>query len=372
MSETAASDQLDQQIEALLAGRTSADRSTDSDVAKLMAVAEELRCLPDPEFKERLKSDLGMAVRFTRAGSPFTTEVTEFKRQSGSNPSLSRGARNEDVAALSCLFGLPSSSYPVRRASFITSLAAHAAAIALVVTVGIWAAPDFHQKPLVRSVLVTDVSYVLPPAATETHGGGGGGDHDILQASKGVPPRFADQQLAPPAIVVRNENPKLSAESTVLGPPNLSFPQVSQLGDPLSPIVSPPSNGIGSGGGIGSGSRGGVGAGRGPGVGDGSGGGIGGGPYTIGRGVTAPHAIYDPEPEYSEEARKAKYQGIAVLQVVIDADGRPRDVRIARSAGMGLDEKAIEAVRQWRFQPGTLNGKPVAVVVNVEVNFRLY
>jgi len=110
----------------------------------------------------------------------------------------------------------------------------------------------------------------------------------------------------------------------------------------------------------------------GPGVGPGSGGGYGGGPYVAGGGVSAPRAIYSPEPDYSEEARKAKYQGMVILQVVVDADGRSRDIRVARSAGMGLDEKAIEAVRHWRFEPGTKDKRPVAVVVNVEVNFRLY
>lgn len=82
--------------------------------------------------------------------------------------------------------------------------------------------------------------------------------------------------------------------------------------------------------------------------------------------------IYDPDPEYSEEARQAKYQGTVVLWVVIGADGRAHQVRVQRSLGMGLDEKAIEAVRQWRFQPSMKDGQAVAVQVNVEVNFRLY
>jgi TonB family protein len=88
--------------------------------------------------------------------------------------------------------------------------------------------------------------------------------------------------------------------------------------------------------------------------------------------VSAPHLIYDPEPEYSEEARKQKYQGVVILQVVVGDDGRPHDVRIMRSVGLGLDEKALEAVRTWRFAPGMLNGRPVAVLVNIQVNFRLY
>jgi len=224
----------------------------------------------------------------------------------------------------------------------------------------------------VHSQLITDISYVLPAAIDETHGGGGGGDHDKLAAPKGTPPRFAHEQITPPLIVVRNPKPELTAEPTVVGPPSLSFPQTAQLGDPLSKVLGPASNGTGSQGGIGSGDRGGVGPGRGPGVGPGWGGGIGDGPYRPGGGVSTPRATYDPEPDYSEEARKAKYQGIVILQAVIDAQGQPRDVRVVRSAGMGLDEKAVEAVRQWRFEPGTKDGRPVAVLVNVQVNFRLY
>jgi len=109
-----------------------------------------------------------------------------------------------------------------------------------------------------------------------------------------------------------------------------------------------------------------VGAGYGPGVGPGSG-------YCIGGGVTAPRPIYAPEPEYSEEARKAKYQGTVVLWMVVGPDGRcPRDIRVARSLGMDLDEKALQAIRTWRFEPGRKGGEPVAVQVDVEVSFRLY
>jgi TonB family protein len=88
--------------------------------------------------------------------------------------------------------------------------------------------------------------------------------------------------------------------------------------------------------------------------------------------VTGPRAIYDPDPEYSEEARKAKYQGTVILAIVVDPSGHPRDVRVARSLGLGLDEKAIEAVQKWKFAPGVKDGVPVAVQVNVEVSFRLY
>ena len=175
-------------------------------------------------------------------------------------------------------------------------------------------------------------------------------------------------------MVVRNENPKLAVEPTVIVPPeiHLAMPRSGPLGDPLSSILGPPSSGTGSGGGIGSGSGGGVGSGRGPGVGPGWGGGIGGGAYRVGGGVTAPRAIYSPEPEFSEEARKTKYQGTVVLGLIVGPDGKPRDIRIVQSLGMGLDEKAIEALRLWRFEPGRKAGVAVAVLVNIEVNFHLY
>jgi TonB family protein len=145
----------------------------------------------------------------------------------------------------------------------------------------------------------------------------------------------------------------------------------TNIGDPLSKL-NLPSNGTGAGSGIGSGSGGGIGSGRGPGVGPGWGGGIGGGPYRVGGGVSAPRALYAPDPEYSEEARKAKYQGTVVLYVVVGPDGRPRDVKVSRSLGLGLDEKAIEAVKSWKFDPARKDGQPVAVQISVEVNFRLY
>src|SRR4029078_7499530 len=147
------------------------------------------------------------------------------------------------------------------------------------------------------------------------------------------------EQITPPAAVNRNPNPALAVEPTVVMP-NIAVAaaNIAALGHPKG-AVGPPSSGTGSGGGIGSRSGGGVGSGRGPGVGPGWGGGIGGGAYRVGGGVSAPRAIFSPDPEYSEEARKAKRQGTVVLWVVIGPDGKPRDVRVQRSLGMGLDEK---------------------------------
>ena len=88
--------------------------------------------------------------------------------------------------------------------------------------------------------------------------------------------------------------------------------------------------------------------------------------------MTVPEVIYNPEPSFSDEARKSKTQGIVTLIVVVDADGHTRDIHVQNSLGMGLDQKAIEAVSRWKFRPATLNGQPVPVRIAVEVNFRLF
>jgi len=219
-------------------------------------------------------------------------------------------------------------------------------------------------------------SYALPVAKKVISGGGGGGDHDTIQAPKGRPPKAALQQITPPAIVMRNEKPKLAVEPTVVAPPTVKLADnhMPTLGTPTAvPMpAAPPSNGTGSGGGIGSGSGGGVGIGHGPGVGSGIGGGIGGGVYRVGGGISAPTAISAPDPDYTEEARRAKKQGTCVLWLIVDSAGHPRDIRVARGLGFGLDAKAVEAVKQWRFQPALKDGRPVDVQISVEVEFHLY
>jgi protein TonB len=219
-------------------------------------------------------------------------------------------------------------------------------------------------------------SYALPVAKKVISGGGGGGDHDKLPAIKGRLPKPAMQQITPPQIIVRNEHPKLAVEPTVVIPPqvHLASNHMPNLGNPSAAALpsAPPSNGTGSGGGIGSGSGGGVGVGHGPGVGAGSGGGIGGGVFKVGGGISAPQALSTPDPEYTEEARNAKTQGTCILWLIVDDQGRPRDIRVVRGLGMGLDAKAVEAVKQWKFQPALKDGRPVNVQISVEVGFKLY
>ena len=255
-----------------------------------------------------------------------------------------------------------------------TSLAIHGIVLALLLIPIGQQVVEVVQK---RETLITPVDlspYVaqLPPAEDRAQGGGGGGDRSPLPASLGKLPKLSMQQLAPPEVVIRNPNPRLPVEPSVIVPPQIQLPTstMAQLGDPLGQLGMP-SNGPGFGGGIGSGSGGGVGSGKGPGVGPGEGGGIGGGVFRVGGGVSAPQIVFKVDPEYSEQARKAKYQGTVVLRLIVQKDGSVRDVKVMQSLGLGLDEKAIEAVMQWRFKPGMRQGAAVDVQAIVEVTFRL-
>ncbi|HEY1463394.1 MAG TPA: energy transducer TonB [Terriglobales bacterium] len=239
-------------------------------------------------------------------------------------------------------------------------------------------------RRLVKNIIKPDaiISYMpisetptLKPSKTQVGGGGGGGDRDKFQAPKGKLPKQDLQPITPPMMVVRNPAPKLAVEPAVAVPPQvkIAINNMPNLGNPMAAIPSgPPSNGVGSSGGIGSGSGGGVGSGEGPGFGPGHGGGTGGGVFRVGGGVSAPKPILTPDPEYSEEARKAKFQGTCVLSVIVGPDGRTSNIHIARSLGLGLDEKAIEAVKGWTFQPAMKDGRPVAVAISVQVEFHLY
>jgi periplasmic protein TonB len=266
--------------------------------------------------------------------------------------------------------------YNYKKNGAFGSTAVHILIVALIIVGTLWVKSRIEapKQVAVMALIRPDDVPILPPSKTKVGGGGGGGDHDKLQAVKGKLPKLAMEQITPPAVIVRNDHPKLAVEPTVVVPPQIKMASnMPNIGDPMSHLPSgPPSNGTGSGAGIGSGSGGGVGVGAGPGVGDGRGGGVGGGVFRVGGGVSAPKATFAPDPEYSEEARKAKYQGTCVLWLIVGPDGHPRDIRVSRTLGLGLDEKAIEAVKNWKFEPAMKDGKPVAVQINVEVDFRLY
>jgi TonB family protein len=133
-----------------------------------------------------------------------------------------------------------------------------------------------------------------------------------------------------------------------------------QFGDPLA-APGPPRGGSGDNG-VGSAGKGGRGNHDGDGFESNSG---------ITGAIVGPQVVYHPEPEFSEEARKAKLQGVVVLDIQVDAAGHARIIRVSQPLGMGLDEKAVEAVQRWRFRPATRNGSPVPANAVIYVNFRL-
>lgn len=266
-----------------------------------------------------------------------------------------------------------------RSNGLLGSVIVHAVLIALILgvsTMGPKVVPGIIPHESVTLIAPSPETYALPVSKKIASGGGGGGENEKLTAPKGRLPKAAMQQITPPEIIVRNEKPKLAADPTVVVPPQLHLAdnRMPNLGNPAAvPLPSAPvSNGIGSGGGIGSGSGSGVGVGHGPGVGSGSGGGIGGDVFKVGGGISAPQAVSTPDPSYTEEARNAKAQGTCILWLIVDDTGHPRNIRVVRGLGYGLDAKAVEAVQQWRFQPAMKDGKPVKVQISVEVGFHLF
>ena len=253
--------------------------------------------------------------------------------------------------------------YRARPEAFAFSLLGQAAVLAIII---------YFTSCVIRTPppdLVHRVASLDLPLIFSGRNGGGGGGFDPLPASRGNPPRASlDTQIVPPTVVVPKEVPKLPVEETVVVAPEVKYPQGGQIGDPSSPFSRWLSNGPGGPGGIGKGCCDGIGDSAGPHLGSGPP-----GIYPAGKdGVTVPQVIYSPEPNFSEEARKSKTQGIVLLLIVVGPDGKPYNMRVQQSLGMGLDEKAIEAVSRWKFRPATFNGQPVATQIAVEVNFRLY
>jgi len=247
-------------------------------------------------------------------------------------------------------------------ASTVWALAAHAAAIALI----FWGVRSHVQfSAPVKTAMMTELT--PPPIAPVKADAmaGGGGAHEAAPVAKGELPKFADQQITPPkappmeAPKIRMPDPTIEVQKDL----KMANSMMPNLGMPNSPLLGA-SMGNGRGTGIGSGS----GAGLGPGM----GGNYGSGVRHVGGGVSAPVPIYEVDPEFSEEARKAKFMGIVTVNLWVNEKGLPTNVHVLHGVGMGLDEKAVDAVKQYKFKPAMENGKPVTVEVNVEVNFQIF
>jgi protein TonB len=217
-----------------------------------------------------------------------------------------------------------------------------------------------NNMPMKQQVTQIDISEYKAPKAN-IDAGGGGGSPDKMEAIKGkIPPRAKAPDVN--AKVEVPPDPTIDVQNNIIIPDNARLPNFGQTNSPNVKLAS-----LGNGRGTG------VGNGTGSGYLDGYGGNIGGGFEHVGGRVSAPIALNSVEAEFSDEARRAKYQGIVVVEVIVDAQGYPQDPRVVRALGMGLDEKALEAVRKYRFKPAMKDGKtPVAVILNVEVNFRLF
>ena len=230
-------------------------------------------------------------------------------------------------------------------------------------------------KPQVNITPVDISDFNAPKSKISIGGGGGGGDHSLEDPIKGHTPKQEKAPMAPPMIPVV-ENPKLAFESAIAVQQDIKLPDnpnLPNIGVKNSSNVTLAVGGQGGPVGLGNGSGGGVGSGNGNGYGPGTGGNYGGGLERIGGRVSGPVPLFQPEAEFSDEARRAKYQGVCLVALIVDAQGNPQAVHVVRTLGMGLDEKAMEAVRKYKFKPAMKDGKtPVPVAITVEVNFRLY
>ena len=246
------------------------------------------------------------------------------------------------------------------------------------ITLVLWLAAMSHRAVVhIDETIVTPVQFTLyappPPvmhAAKITGGGGGGGEHRLIEPTRGHMPRIAKVETLPPQIA-RIEHPKLAVEPTlqVKIPDNSNVPN---FGVPQSPQIMLASQGSGSGSGFDHGMGGGLGMGHGLGAGAGGGGGYGGGLMSVGGGVSAPVVIHSVDPEFTESARSANYQGMVSIELIVDSQGNPQNVHVVRHLGMGLDEKAIQAVKQYKFRPAMFQGHPVAVQMVIDVDFHLH
>jgi protein TonB len=257
-------------------------------------------------------------------------------------------------------------------ASSVISTVLHVAMIAAI----LWAflaVKKVVPMPAPQKVTRIDIPVYMPiaPKGPAMGGGGGGGSHDIIQTPKGRLPQIQEQPVAAP-MVIENNHPKMTAAPAINMPKEIQVASnLPNLGDPRTAVVGAPSNGIGSGAGMGIGSGGGIGSGKGNGFGSGSAGGYGGGHYHVGGAVSAPQLVSAPDPEFTDEARRVNYGGICVVSLIVDTQGNTQRIQVLKHLGMGLDEKAVEAVKHYHFKPATLGGKAVPVEMDVEVTFHI-
>ncbi|MEZ5316438.1 MAG: energy transducer TonB [Vicinamibacterales bacterium] len=343
-----------------------------------------------------------------RASGLRPTAATARLRDAGLTPPEGRIPFGEAVRLVRILTGRATVTesdrspvtLPVQRrrrtaAPLVLSGSAHAAGLALLLLAGALGLLAQDTEATVSQPVRLVYTVSLGPGG----GGGGGGLEvpappppaqrvsDVRRISNPVPPprRIPPPPRRPPyrprprptpppqpSLVEKPPIPPSAELNAVVAPvvPIAGDPvdEAGLLGAPPRPMPSP---GPGQGGGVGSGSGTGIGEGRGAGIGPGEGGGTGGGPFRPGSGVTPPVLTREVRPQYTTEARRQAIEGEVDLEIVVTRSGAVGNVRVVRSLGAGLDQRAIDAVRQWRFSPAQRQGTPVDVVVTVSVAFRL-
>lgn len=267
----------------------------------------------------------------------------------------------------------------------LLSTSLHVAAVAALLVIGAWGLTSAEERtdPLDSPAEPIRLVYLALPGPG---GGGGGGGLRMptpaTQAQRQGPRRVSSPLPArrlppPPAPEPKPEPPPPPLEARVLPPvvapvaPIAADAKTQEGVLQAPPAEAPVSQGSGTRGGSGLGTGTGLGEGTGAGIGEGEGGGMGGGPYRAGSGVEPPRLLREVRADYTDEARRANVAGEVVLEIVVRRDGSVGDVRVLRRLGSGLDQRAIDAVRQWRFAPARLKGAAVDVIVEVAVEFKL-
>jgi TonB family protein len=272
---------------------------------------------------------------------------------------------------------LPAHGWMAGIARLLLSAALHLVVAMLVV--GVFARVDRltdadtaqHQNPELKAI--AHLVFIAREAPRISGGGGGGGNRQIgpIRRAEGIgrdaitlratstPPSLDDRRVEAPAL----------PPAVLLDARSLASGNNDVLGLPAGGVSYGISAGPGSGGGVGDGTGTGVGSGSGPGLGPGSGGGAGGGVYRPGGTVSPPRVVHEVKPTYTADALARKVQGRVLLELVVNRLGRAENVRVVRPLDPGLDEQAIAAAGEWRFEPGRLAGTPVDVVVILALDF---
>jgi periplasmic protein TonB len=260
----------------------------------------------------------------------------------------------------------------------LLSLLAHIVVVAIVLATSV--VSYVKPKPVSENSVMLDRLTFSPPSSGIRTGGGGGGMRSPTDASRGVLPDLAQYQIVPPTPIVVNMAPELAVVPTIVSaelPTLTNRNLLLQMGDPNG-VSGPPSGGPGKNNGIGDGDGGGVGSKNGP-FGPGPGNGPGASPASpvvfIGLGGASPPSCPLPatEPNYTDDARKARIQGTVSLDVIVNKDGSVTVSNVARKLGYGLDDEASRFVsKHFRCKPGVFQGQSVATPVRIDVNFHLY